>query len=77
RINEDIGTDLNNGIEWTASVVHKLVKGTNLNIPSSLTDCWGTLTYYGLSATEGDQVLHLTNSNKTWRRTILSLSNIG
>ncbi|WP_227504026.1 hypothetical protein [Acinetobacter baumannii] len=74
---KDVGSDLNNGIEWTPGVVHKLVKGATLNIPGGLTDCWGTSTYYGLNASEGVQVLHLTNSNKTWRRTVLSPSNIG
>lgn len=77
KSSKDVGTDLNNGIEWKEGVVHKLVKGATLNIPGGLTDCWGTSTYYGLSASEGVQVLHLTNSNKTWRRTVLSPSNIG
>ncbi|ENU48058.1 hypothetical protein [Acinetobacter nosocomialis] len=67
KSSKDVGTDLNNGIEWKEGVVHKLVKGATLNIPGGLTDCWGTSTYYGLSASEGVQVLHLTNSNKTWR----------
>jgi len=73
KSSKDVGTDLNNGIERSSGVVHKLVKSANLNISGGLTDCWGTSTYYGLSATEGGQVLHLTNSNKTWPDRIVSI----
>ncbi len=41
KSSKDVGTDLNNGIEWKEGVVHKLVKGATLNIPGGLTDFRG------------------------------------
>jgi len=72
-----IGDDLNNGIEWKEGVVNKIIKGATKNCPSGVTDAWGVSTYYGLSPTEGIQVLNLTNSTHAWRRQILSRVNFG
>lgn len=69
---------MNNGIAWKAGVVHKVVDGATLNLPSGLSDAYGVSTWYGLNSTQGVQILTLTNSTTTlWKRTITSAVNVG
>lgn len=72
-----VGTDLNNGIEWKQGVVHKPVDGATLNLPSGLADAYGFSSYYGQNATQGVQLLYLTNSTEVYKRRIFSQTSIG
>ena len=63
-----VGNDLNNGAEPKSGLVIKVVNGATLNIPTGLTDVWGTSEYYGLNSTQGTQVIHCTNYSKSYRR---------
>ena len=63
-----VGNDLNNGAEPKSGLVIKVVNGATLNIPTGLTDVWGTSEYYGLNSTQGTQVIHCTNYAKSYRR---------
>lgn len=64
----DVGNDLNNGVENKIGFVSKPVYGATLNIPSGVTDIYGTSVYYGLNASQGTHLLYSVGNQKSYKR---------
>lgn len=74
---DKITNDLNDGIGWDSGVMHKVVNGATVNIPSGIDTVYGVSVWYGLNATQGVQMLYLVNNPNVYKRTISAKDNVG
>lgn len=75
--NVQITNDLNNGIGWESGVMHKVVNGATVNVPSGIDVIYGVSVWYGLNATQGVQMLYPVNNPNVYKRTITSRESVG
>lgn len=75
--NEQITNDLNNGIGWDSGVMHKVVNGATINIPSDIDVIYGVSVWYGLNATQGVQMLYLVNNPNVYKRIVTGKDSTG
>ena len=65
---EDVGVDLNNGVEDAVGMSVKPVYGATLNLPSGLSDAWGVSQYFGANESEGFQIFMSITSDAIYKR---------
>ena len=75
--NKRITNDLNDGIGWESGVMHKVVDGAAVNIPSGIDAVYGVSVWYGLNATQGVQMLYLVNNPNVYKRIVTGAGNTG
>jgi hypothetical protein len=75
--NDKVTNDLNDGIGWESGVMHKVVGGATVNIPSGIDAVYGVSVWYGLNTTQGVQMLYLVNNPNIYKRIITGRDNTG